>query len=71
VCLSTARFEDFINEFLNRIFQMIDIISAEISDDVVTSTPDHIEDDTIELKLTSIMSSIVQQCSNKIFQVCI
>ena len=40
-----------------------------MSDAVVVTAEDNIEDSTIELKITSIMSSIVQQCSSKIFQV--
>ncbi|CAF5080888.1 unnamed protein product, partial [Rotaria sp. Silwood1] len=32
VCLSTAKFEDFIAKFLDRIFQMINILSTDVSD---------------------------------------
>ncbi|CAF4238177.1 unnamed protein product [Rotaria sp. Silwood2] len=32
VCLSTVQFEDFITELLHRIFQMIEILSTELSD---------------------------------------
>ncbi|CAF3884238.1 unnamed protein product [Rotaria sordida] len=69
VCLSTEKFQDFIIKFLNRIFQMIEILSTDVSDDVIEITEDNIEDNTIELKLISIISSIVQQCSSKIFQI--
>jgi hypothetical protein len=56
-------------EFLNRIFQMIDILSADMSDAVPTNTDINVIDATITSKLTSIMFNIVQQCSRKIFQV--
>jgi hypothetical protein len=69
VCLSTAKFEDFITEFLNRIFHMIEILSTDISDAIEIDT-DVSETETImNRKLASIMFNIVQQCSRKIFQV--
>ncbi len=69
MCLSTAKFEDFIIEFLNRIFQMIDILSADMSDTVEIHADIEIVDTAIKQKLTSILFNIVQQCSSKIFQV--
>ncbi|CAF0768198.1 unnamed protein product [Adineta steineri] len=69
VCLSTIQFEDFIIEFLNRIFQMIDLLSTDISDAVTTDTDFDLNDLVIELKLASIMFHIIQNCSNKIFQI--
>ncbi|CAF1939925.1 unnamed protein product [Rotaria magnacalcarata] len=66
VCLSTAQFEDFIIEFLNRIFQMIDSLSTELSDGSVAIT---VNDDNTEIELTPVITGIVQQCSSKIFQV--
>ncbi|CAF3427722.1 unnamed protein product [Rotaria socialis] len=68
VCLSTAKFEDFVTEFLNRTFQMIDTLSTEMSDAVVVITKVNLEDHVTELALTSMMFGIVQQCSKKIFQ---
>ncbi|CAF4393795.1 unnamed protein product, partial [Adineta steineri] len=68
VCLSTGKFEDFISEFLNRTFQMIDTLSTEMSDAVVVISKTNVEDHVTELALTSMMFGIVQQCSNKIFQ---
>ncbi|CAF3253224.1 unnamed protein product [Rotaria sp. Silwood2] len=67
VCLSTAKFEDFISEFLNRIFQMIDTLSTEISDAFIITIDSKMENHQINLELTSVISSIVQQCSKKIF----
>lgn len=48
---------------------MIDILSADMSDAVPTDTDANVIDDDITLKLASIISNIVQQCSSKIFQV--
>ncbi|CAF3971108.1 unnamed protein product [Rotaria sp. Silwood2] len=67
VCLSTAKFEDFISELLNRIFQMIDTLSTEISDALIITIDSKMEDHQIGLELTSVISCIVQQCSKKIF----
>ncbi|CAF3730398.1 unnamed protein product [Rotaria sp. Silwood1] len=68
VCLSTAKFSNFINEFLDRIFGMIKILSTDTSDATVTNDEANMEDSTLESKLTSIMTNIVQQCSSKIFR---
>ncbi|CAF0736207.1 unnamed protein product [Didymodactylos carnosus] len=68
VCLSTAKFEDFIVEFLNRTFQMIDTLSTEMSEAVTVVMKVNMEDHITELALTSMMFGIVQQCSQKIFQ---
>ena len=68
MCLSTAKFEDFLETFLDRIFRMINIIASEVSDSVII-TDDHNDYDTVEMKLTSILTNIFQQCSMKIFQV--
>ncbi|CAF1230849.1 unnamed protein product [Adineta steineri] len=68
VCLSTSKFEDFINEFLNRIFHIIEISSAEISDAVTADANDNKLDIDIQPKVTSILFNIVQQCSSPIFQ---
>ncbi|CAF4657490.1 unnamed protein product [Rotaria sp. Silwood1] len=69
VCLSTTKFEDFISELLNRIFQMIDTLSTEISDALIITIDSKMEDQQIGLELTSIISCIVQQCSKQIFHV--
>jgi len=70
VCLSTSKFEDFISELLNRIFQMIDTLSTEISDSLTITIDLRMEEYQIGLELTSMISCIVQQCSKKIFHVC-
>jgi len=69
VCLSTAKFKDFIIQFLNRIFQMIEILSTDMPDDAVIITEDNLEDSIIQSRITLILFDIVQQCSTKIFQV--
>jgi hypothetical protein len=56
-------------EFLNRIFQIIDVLSADMSDAVDMNVDANILDQSIRWKLTLIMFNIVQQCSSKIFQV--
>ncbi|CAF3831402.1 unnamed protein product, partial [Adineta steineri] len=67
VCLSTGKFEDFISEFLNRTFQMIDTLSTEMSDAVMLTHEANSEDQEAGQELTSMISGIVQQCSDKIF----
>ncbi len=67
ICLSTSKFEDFISELLNRIFQLIDTLSTETSDALIITNEDY----EIGLELTSMISCIVQQCSKKIFHVCL
>ncbi|CAF1048161.1 unnamed protein product [Adineta steineri] len=69
VCLLTKQFEDFIIEFLNRIFKMINILSTDISDALIIDTDINTIDNTIKSKLTSIIFNIVQHSSNKIFQI--
>ena len=69
VCLSTSKFEDFISELLNRTFQMIEQLTTEMSDALVVSIDTKAEDHQIGLELTSMISSIVEQCSEKIFHV--
>ncbi|CAF4252294.1 unnamed protein product [Rotaria sp. Silwood2] len=67
VCLSTSNFDDFIVEFLKRIFQMIDVLSTDMSDAVTSNADVDIDDIMINWKLTTITFNIVQQCSSKIF----
>ena len=71
MCLSTEKFEDFITEFLNRTFQMIETLSTEMSDAVILTNKANSEDEEASQELTNMISGIVQQCSNKIFQVCL
>ncbi|CAF1560656.1 unnamed protein product [Rotaria magnacalcarata] len=68
VCLSTTKFEDFISELLNRIFQMTDALTTEMSDAILITNESKTEDQQIGLELASTISSIVQQCSKPIFR---
>ncbi|UJR35822.1 hypothetical protein I4U23_028569 [Adineta vaga] len=68
VCLSTAKFEDFISEFLNRTFRMIETLSTEMSDAVMLTNESNLEDQEAGQELTNMIAGIVQQCSDKIFQ---
>ncbi|CAF3689421.1 unnamed protein product, partial [Rotaria sp. Silwood1] len=67
VCLSTAQFENFITKFLDRIFQMINILSTDFSD-AVNINEKYTDNDNLQVKLTSIMTSILRQCSSNIFR---
>ncbi|CAF4597333.1 unnamed protein product [Rotaria sp. Silwood2] len=68
-CLSIGAFEDFMSACLNRIFQMIDTLSTDISDTLAITIDSKVEDIQIELELTLIISCIVQQCSRRIFHI--
>jgi hypothetical protein len=50
---------------------MIETLSTDMSNFISNINEVNKDDSTIELKLTSIISSIAQQCSTNIFQVCI
>ncbi|CAM2708912.1 unnamed protein product [Rotaria socialis] len=67
VCLSTAKFEEFIEKFLDRIFQMINILSTDLSDTLMNNE-DRADHGNLGLKLASIMTSIIRQCSYNISQ---
>jgi hypothetical protein len=49
---------------------MIDTLSTEMSDAVMLTSKANSEDEEASQELTSMISGIVQQCSNKIFHVC-
>lgn len=69
MCLSTEKFEDFISEFLNRTFRMIETLATEMSDAVILTNEANSEDHETGLEMTSMLSAIVQQCSHPIFHV--
>jgi len=50
---------------------MIDTLSTEMSDAVILTNEANSEDQEASQELTSMISGIVQQCSNKIFHVCL
>ncbi|CAF5112251.1 unnamed protein product, partial [Rotaria sp. Silwood1] len=70
VCQSTVKFKELIMKLFDRIFQMTNILSSDISDDIKTDA-NYTDYDNIQMKLTSVMLGIVQQRSNTLFQVCI
>ena len=49
---------------------MIDTLSTEMSEAVALTYETNLEDQEASQELTSMMSSIVQQCSKKLFHVC-
>ena len=53
-------------ELLHRIFEMIKILSMDISDASVIMNGKNKEDQTLESKLASIVMNIVKQCSDEI-----
>lgn len=69
VCLSTSKFDDFIDEFFHRIFHLIEILQTDVSDAVELNTNVDVLDTDLISRLTSIIRNIVQQCSEKIFKV--
>ncbi len=50
---------------------MIDTLSTEMSDAVILTHETNSEDQEASQELTSMISGIVQQCSKKIFHVCL
>jgi hypothetical protein len=48
---------------------MIEILSTDVSDDAPTCNEDNSDDKTIEEKIISILSYIIQQCSEQIYRV--
>ena len=64
--LLTGTFEDFTIEFLHRIFEMINILSPDITDTLPTYTDASVIDHSITSKRVAILLNIVQQCSEKI-----
>ena len=70
VCLLTAMFGEFIEKFFDRIFGLIQILSAECSE-ALTVSEDPKDCRTLQIKLTSIVQYIVEQCSDDILQVSI
>ncbi|CAF4369000.1 unnamed protein product [Rotaria sp. Silwood2] len=65
VCLSTSNFDDFIVEFLKRIFQMIDVLSTDMSDAVTKLV--HAPGDALMIYKSMIMS-VFRQCIHFIYK---
>ncbi|XP_028331301.1 proteasome activator complex subunit 4B [Gouania willdenowi] len=69
LCFATAEFEDFVLQFLDRCFALIDSSTLEQTrDDTETDTQTHLES-LVELGLSSTVCTILTQCSMEIYKV--
>ncbi|XP_042364278.1 proteasome activator complex subunit 4B [Plectropomus leopardus] len=69
VCFATAEFEDFVLQFLDRCFALIDSSTLEQTrDEMETDTQTQLES-LVELGLSSTVSTILTQCSIEIYKV--
>uniref|UniRef100_A0A3Q1IES1 Uncharacterized protein n=1 Tax=Anabas testudineus TaxID=64144 RepID=A0A3Q1IES1_ANATE len=69
LCFASAEFEDFVLQFLDRCFVLIDSSTLEQTrDETETDTQTHLES-LVELGLSSTVSTILTQCSMEIYKV--
>ncbi|XP_038138502.1 proteasome activator complex subunit 4B [Cyprinodon tularosa] len=69
LCFASAGFEDFVLQFLDRCFALIDSSTLEQTrDETETDTQTHLES-LVELGLSSTVSTILTQCSIEIYKV--
>ncbi|KAM9831639.1 proteasome activator complex subunit 4B-like [Neosynchiropus ocellatus] len=69
LCFASAEFEDFVLQFLDRCFALIDSSTLEQTrDEMETDTQTHLES-LVELGLSSTVSTILTQCSTEIYMV--
>ncbi|XP_028286764.1 proteasome activator complex subunit 4B [Parambassis ranga] len=69
LCFASAEFEDFVLQFLDRCFALIDSSTLEQTrDETETDTQTHLES-LVELGLSSTVSTILTQCSKEIYKV--
>uniref|UniRef100_A0A8C7ZN05 Proteasome activator complex subunit 4 n=1 Tax=Oryzias sinensis TaxID=183150 RepID=A0A8C7ZN05_9TELE len=69
LCFASAGFEDFVLQFLDRCFALIDSSTLEQTrDETETDTQTHLES-LVELGLSSTVSTILTQCSPEIYKV--
>uniref|UniRef100_A0A8C3A3V6 Uncharacterized protein n=1 Tax=Cyclopterus lumpus TaxID=8103 RepID=A0A8C3A3V6_CYCLU len=69
LCFASAEFEDFVLQFLDRCFALIDSSTLEQTrDEMETDTQTHLES-LVELGLSSTVSTILTQCSTEIYKV--
>ncbi|KAI4905889.1 hypothetical protein NFI96_014094 [Prochilodus magdalenae] len=68
LCSATAEFEDFILQFMDRCFALIDSSTLEQTREEMETEKTHLES-LVELGLSSTFSTILTQCSTDIFQV--
>uniref|UniRef100_A0A665UKH4 Proteasome activator subunit 4b n=1 Tax=Echeneis naucrates TaxID=173247 RepID=A0A665UKH4_ECHNA len=68
LCFASAEFEDFVVQFLDRCFALIDSSTLEQTrDEMETDTQTHLES-LVELGLSSTVSTILTQCSAEIYK---
>ncbi|XP_074520213.1 proteasome activator complex subunit 4B [Halichoeres trimaculatus] len=68
LCFASAEFEDFVLQFLDRCFALIDSSTLEQTrDEMETDTQTHLES-LVELGLSSTVSTILTQCSKQIYK---
>uniref|UniRef100_A0A4W6FG58 Uncharacterized protein n=1 Tax=Lates calcarifer TaxID=8187 RepID=A0A4W6FG58_LATCA len=66
LCFASAEFEDFVLQFLDRCFALIDSSTLEQTrDETETDTQTHLES-LVELGLSSTVSTILTQCSTEV-----
>ncbi|XP_058477820.1 proteasome activator complex subunit 4B isoform X2 [Solea solea] len=69
LCFASAEFEDFVLQFLDRCFALIDSSTLEQTrDETETDTQTHLES-LVELGLFSTVSTVLTQCSTEIYKV--
>uniref|UniRef100_A0A673BL13 Proteasome activator subunit 4b n=1 Tax=Sphaeramia orbicularis TaxID=375764 RepID=A0A673BL13_9TELE len=69
LCFASAEFEDFVLQFLDRCFALIDSSTLEQTrDETETDTQTQLES-LVELGLSSTVSTILTQCSTEIYKV--
>uniref|UniRef100_A0A8C4HVE7 Proteasome activator complex subunit 4 n=1 Tax=Dicentrarchus labrax TaxID=13489 RepID=A0A8C4HVE7_DICLA len=69
LCFASAEFEDFVLQFLDRCFALIDSSTLEQTrDEMETDTQTHLES-LVELGLSSTVNTILTQCSTEIYKV--
>lgn len=61
----TEKYQDFLGDFLERVFHLNEILSADVSNENSTSN----ETSTIGQYITQLMSNILRQCDEPIFQI--
>ncbi|XP_036438981.1 proteasome activator complex subunit 4A isoform X1 [Colossoma macropomum] len=68
LCSASAEFEDFVLQFMDRCFALIDSSTLEQTREEMETEKTHLES-LVELGLSSTFSTILTQCSTEIFQV--
>lgn len=69
VCRSTRRFGQFVEAFFDRIFHMMSLLQADVSDAIDIDTKADVLDQSLLYPLTNIIQNLTQQCSTSISEV--